>query len=42
MLRALKITVSATLIALLVWNVDWPNFLSDFRNMDPVLVTPKG
>jgi len=38
MLRALKITVSATLIAILVWNVDWPNFLSDFRNMDPVLV----
>ena len=38
MLRALKITVSASLIAILVWNLDWAEFLSDFRSMDPILV----
>ncbi len=38
MLRALKITISVSLIAILVSNLDWAESLSDFRSMDPVLV----
>lgn len=38
MLRAFKITISASLIAILVWNLDWAHFLSNIRSMDRVLV----
>lgn len=38
MLRAFKIIVSASLIGVLVWNIDWVELRPDLRNVDPVLV----
>ena len=37
MIRLLKIVVSATLIGILVWNLDLAEFADGFRNMDPLL-----
>lgn len=37
MTRLLKIVVSATLIGVLVWNLDLSEFADGFRNMDPQL-----
>ena len=37
MIRLLKIVVSATLIGILVWNLDLSEFVAGFRNMDPWL-----
>jgi uncharacterized protein (TIRG00374 family) len=38
LLRLVKILVSATLIGVLVWNIDWAEFITDFSGMDPLLV----
>jgi uncharacterized protein (TIRG00374 family) len=37
MLRVIKIAVSTFLIAILVWNIEWSDFLSEFRGMSPGL-----
>ncbi len=37
MLRAFKIIVSASLIGILVWNLEWVDLRPDLRNMDLVL-----
>jgi uncharacterized protein (TIRG00374 family) len=39
MLRIIKILVSTTLIGVLVWNLDWTEFVADLKSMDPFLAT---
>jgi uncharacterized protein (TIRG00374 family) len=39
MIRIIKILVSTTLIGVLLWNLDWTEFLADLMSMDPLLAT---
>jgi uncharacterized protein (TIRG00374 family) len=39
MLRLVKILVSATLIGVLVWNLDWTEFVAGLKGMDLLLAT---